>query len=371
MNNNVLPSKRRNSSIELLRIISMVMIMFYHFAIHGHFDFATASVSVTRLWLNFISMGGKIGVDLFVLISGYYLISDTKSLNFKKILKLWGQVFFYSVVIYVLTCAFGISQFSFTDLIKCIFPITFSQWWFASTYFVLYFLHPFINKFLCSISKKAYQSLLLLLIVFWSVIPTLTATKFESNSLLWFMLLYAISGYIKLYGLNPKIKNNQYVIIFAVVSILTYLSGIAITVAGVKFKSVASHFTYFYNQEKINVLIICVSLFMIFINLKMNYHKWINIIASASFGVYLIHDDNFLRTFIWKDLFNVSSFEGSAVVIPYSIAVIITLYAVCTAIDLIRQKVVEKPYLIIVDKLSQPVCNKVKKVTDCIKKIVF
>lgn len=86
---------------------------------------------------------------------------------------------------------------------------------------------------------------------------------------------------------------------------------------------------------------------------------------------YLIHDDNFLRTFIWKDLFNVSSFEGSAVVIPYSIAVIITLYAVCTAIDLIRQKVVEKPYLIIVDKLSQPVCNKVKKVTDCIKKIVF
>ena len=110
---------------------------------------------------------------------------------------------------------------------------------------------------------------------------------------------------------------------------------------------------------------------MIFINLKMNYHKWINIIASASFGVYLIHDDNFLRTFIWKDLFNVSSFEGSAVVIPYSIAVIITLYAVCTAIDLIRQKVVEKPYLIIVDKLSQPVCNKVKKVWDCIKKIVF
>lgn len=32
---------------------------------------------------------------------------------------------------------------------------------------------------------------------------------------------------------------------------------------------------------------------------------------------------------------------------------------------------VEKPYLIIVDKLSQPVCNKIKKVTDCIKKLFF
>jgi len=36
-----------------------------------------------------------------------------------------------------------------------------------------------------------------------------------------------------------------------------------------------------------------------------------------------------------------------------------------------RENVVEKPYLIIVDKLSQPVCNKAKKVTHCIKKIVF
>ncbi len=33
---------------------------------------------------------------------------------------------------------------------------------------------------------------------------------------------------------------------------------------------------------------------------------------------------------------------------------------------------VEKPYLIIVDKLSQPVCNKVKKVTHCINlKVIF
>ena len=249
MNNDVLQSKQRNSSIELLRIISMVMIMFHHFAIHGNFDFATASVSVSRMWLNLILMGGKISVDLFVLISGYFLISDTKALNLKRIFKLWGQVFFYSVVIYVITCAFGISQFSLTDLVKCIFPITFSQWRFASTYFVLYFLHPFINKFLCSVSKKVYQSLLVLLIIFWSVIPTLTATQFESNSLLWFMLLYAIAGYIKLYGLNPKIKNIHYVIIFALMSIFTYLSSIAITVAGTKFNSLTSHFTDFYNRE--------------------------------------------------------------------------------------------------------------------------
>lgn len=59
MNNNVLPSKQRNSSIELLRIISMVMIMFYHFSIHGHFDFATASVSVSVCGLILFQWAGK------------------------------------------------------------------------------------------------------------------------------------------------------------------------------------------------------------------------------------------------------------------------------------------------------------------------
>lgn len=371
MKENILLQKKRNSSLELLRIISMVMIMFYHFAIHGHFDFSTASVSVSRMWLNLISMGGKIGVDLFIIISGYFLISDTSPLNIKRMLKLWGQVFFYSVVIYALACVFGISQFNLISLIKCVFPITFTQYWFASSYFVLYLLHPFLNKFLCSLSKKTYQSLLVLLIICWSVIPTLTTTNFESNSLLWFMVLYAISGYIKLYGLNEKNKNNHYVVICVLMSFLTYLSSIAITVAGTRFNSLASHFTYFYSQEKINILVICVSMFMIFVNLKMSYNKWINLVACASFGVYLIHDNNYLRTFIWRDLFKVSLFESSAVIIPYSIAVILLIYVVCTVIDLIRQKTVEKPYLKVVDKLSPLLCRAMKKVIDGFKKIVF
>ena len=67
----------RNSAIELLRIISMIMIVFHHFAVHGGFDFG-ASLSPTHFWYNFILMGGKIGVNVFVLISGYYLIDNDK-----------------------------------------------------------------------------------------------------------------------------------------------------------------------------------------------------------------------------------------------------------------------------------------------------
>ena len=60
----------RNSSVELLRIISMVMIVFHHFAVHGGFKWDANAVTIPHFWYNFIIMGGKIGVDIFVLISG-------------------------------------------------------------------------------------------------------------------------------------------------------------------------------------------------------------------------------------------------------------------------------------------------------------
>ena len=74
----------RNSSIELLRIISMVMIMFHHFAYHGNFEWNYNEITIPHLWYNFILMGGKVGVNIFVLISGFFLIErvcETFSVN--------------------------------------------------------------------------------------------------------------------------------------------------------------------------------------------------------------------------------------------------------------------------------------------------
>lgn len=65
--------KIRNSSIELLRILAMIMIVSCHFATHGGFSFDVKIVSIPRLWWSFIEMGGNLGVDIFVLISGYML----------------------------------------------------------------------------------------------------------------------------------------------------------------------------------------------------------------------------------------------------------------------------------------------------------
>lgn len=40
--------QNRNSSIELLRIISMILIVFHHFAFHGGFKWQTNSVTISH-----------------------------------------------------------------------------------------------------------------------------------------------------------------------------------------------------------------------------------------------------------------------------------------------------------------------------------
>lgn len=64
--------RHRYSNIELLRIISMILIVAHHFSVHGGFDFSSTSFSVNRLYIQFLAMGGKIGVDIFCYYFGIF-----------------------------------------------------------------------------------------------------------------------------------------------------------------------------------------------------------------------------------------------------------------------------------------------------------
>lgn len=366
-------AKQRNSSIELLRIISMAMIVFYHFAFYGEFAWNPTDVTLSQMWCKFISMGGKVGVNVFLLISGYYLVSDNsdKVINIGKVLKIWGQLLFYSVVIYVIAGVTGISSFGIKSLIGAILPVTFEQWWFASGYFVLYLLHPFINKLLNSISKAQYRKLLVLLVICWSVIPTVTNRSFQGSVLSWFITVYIIAGYIRLHGLNPKFKTGHYFVMWLVCTALTYLSGIAFTVLGVKWPKLAERFDYLYWQEKITTLLISISLFMVFATLQMKCHKWINVIASGTFAVYLIHDHDTVRTFLWHDLFQNRLYQNSPFIVVYSVLAVLAVFIVCVLIDFVRQLVFERIYMSFVDKYSEKLLKPVKALINWAERIVF
>lgn len=362
----------RNTSIELLRIISMIMIMFHHFAYHGNFEWNFNEVTLPHLWYDFILMGGKVGVDIFVLISGYFLIENTEKLfQPKKLLKFWGQVVFYSIMTYLLSVMLRLNAFEIKQLIKVCLPITYPGWWFASTYFMLYLIHPFLNKLLLGLSKTEYQYLILMMVLCWSIIPTATTQLFESNSLLWFVTLYGIAGYVNLYGGNQKLQSKHYFSLYFMVLIITYTVSTTFLFLGTKKEEWSTHAIDFFEIERLPILLMAITLFMGFVTLKMNYHKWINMIASATFGVYLIHDSSYIRYYLWTNIFKINQYQDSTFLILYSILVVFILYVSCTMIDLIRKKLVEKPYMLFVNHYTYYFLKSFKIICEMFRKWIF
>lgn len=354
---------QRQSNFELLRIAAMVMIVFHHFAIHGGFAYEGTERSIPRLWYHFIIMGGKIGVNLFVLISGYFLIQSTATgIDPGRVLKLWGTVAFYSAAIYGILF---IRKFSVTHFLGCFLPITKRAWWFASTYFVLYLIHPSINRLLRALDKKSYQRLLLLTLLLWCVIPTILDEYFESNYLLWFMTLYALAGYMRLYGLNPAFVRYSGVLA-GVFAVLTYAS----SVTAIVWETGRDPFAY-YGMQKLPTLLVSVFLFLAFANLKISWNRWINLISSATFGVYLIHDNAFVRNLLWRVVFRNAQYQDSLLLIPYSVAVVCMVYIGCTLLDLLRQATVERMYMGIVSRNIEKISSGFGKMVSCIQSLIF
>lgn len=329
----------RNSSIEALRIISMIMIVICHYHFMGkHCGSLTPMEDslFSRIVMFLKCQCGVVADNIFVLISGYFLV-ESKEISIKRILKLWEQILFYSIVIYCISSLLSLGDgLSLKTTIAYFLPITSNKYWFASTYLVLYVIHPFLNIIINHINKKNYLILLLFAISMWCIIPSITIHRFESNPLIWFITLYFISGYIKKYGLSTGLNFKMYIII----SVLLYI-------ASAIFFATAGKYIFAFNSDPVfyvqHILILAPALctFIAFVNLKPRNNRIINIIASATFGVYLIHMHPCIYIPIWKCLSNMSG----------TIA-IVTVYVGCTIIELLRQFTIEKPFLRMIDKLN-------------------
>ena len=102
---------------------------------------------------------------------------DTPYLKFvlnSPFLKFILEVLSYSLGIYIILTYLGYFEFSTVNLVKCLFPLSFKVYWFATVYLIIYILSPFINRLIKSLSKKEFCLLNIILFIICSIIPTLT-----------------------------------------------------------------------------------------------------------------------------------------------------------------------------------------------------
>ena len=360
----------RNSNIELLRIVCIFLIILRHYSTQVNYgDINTEVWTWQRLFLQVITIGGSTANNIFLLISGYFLIG--KKVNFKRVVVLIAEMFFYSWIIMIVLYTTGVLPFSFKEMGKALFPIWFGYNWYVCCYVILCCFLPFINPFLESLSKERYQRLLMISILIWSVAYTFYGKNYLGTdfSIDHFVIIYALGGYIKKYGLSlKKMKWRNCFIICALVHIASVLSlNLLGKYLGVK--TLITHATFFSDATNILSVIVATSAFAWVISAKPHYSKGVNIIAKSVIGVFLIHHNPLMRQVLWEILYpNVNYFTSDFFALHCLIKVS-SIFVACILIDQVRLLTVDRLFNIYLDHHWESICLKCNKIKDKVKRL--
>lgn len=340
--------KMRNSNLELFRIVLMLMIIAHHYVVNSGltalYDFS--HISGNQLFLEFFGWGGKCGINCFVLITGYFMC--TKQFTWRKFLKLYLEIKFYRITIFLIFALCGYEAFSLSGAFKATFNVALGIGKnFPASFIALFLLIPFINKLIDNLSKKSHLHLLLVLLAVYSLLETLFFNKaFEYIG--WYVTVYLIGAYLRLYPF-PFAKNVKRCAALALAMFsLCMLSIIAFTYIPWLPKNV---YYCVSDSNKILAITSAVSFFLLFNSIQLKPSRVINTLASATFGVFLIHANGpTMRHWLWHDTLKNVTFFNSDYLWLHAIVSIALVFAVCCCLDLARQYLFEKPLFKLLDR---------------------
>ena len=334
----------RNQSIELLRIISMCMIIVLHF-----FAYSNVAQNVTLFSTGYftkilIQSICNVAVNCYILISGYFCIQSRFKL--KKLAVLFLQVWFYSVIFYFLAVYFDFTTFSIKDLLFSMFPTLTRQYWFVTTYVGAYLLSPIIRNITLKIDQKTHFMLLgtgfILFVVYYNFFFFCDNLNFGgATGIVWFIYLYFWGSYLARYYIPDykKIHIIHYlsIVLLAILShvpfyLIYFLTGNELFLQG------AGIFNSVYNS--IFVFISSILFFIIFLNIKLNLksflYRIVMSLSAVSFSVYLIHENPYVRNILWKS-FDFSQITSPLEIVFYCMSITGGIYTLCWGIDVIRK----------------------------------
>lgn len=103
---------------------------------------------------------------------------------------------------------------------------------------------------------------------------------------------------------------------------------------------------YFGNMYMVPTAAASIGLFCIFKDLSLRCSKLVNLAAKGTFGVYLIHENVFVRQLLWPH-FDFVFNSGAALVVPLALVSVIVVFVVLDVLDLVRLHFLEKPLFVL------------------------
>ena len=292
-------TQKRNANIELLRIVAMLMILTLHFNFQSKALLELGEpASHVRIFATILEAIAITGVNVYVLISGYFLSAST--VKFSKMLQLILQVYFYTLLVSAAMMFVGAYTVRPEDkldrTLKYLFPISAEHYWFVTAYVIMYALAPVMNAAVNTLKRKQMKAVIIGLLFWFCVIKSVVPVQFGTDRMGydfgWFICLYLIAAYIRKYNVVIFRDAKRSAIVFAVSAAVIA----ALSLVFYKINYDTGRFNYYAGVPNhynfIFTLTGALGLFSLFrfMKLKENFFaEVIRIIAPYTLGVYLLH----------------------------------------------------------------------------------
>ena len=313
--------RKRNSNLELLRIISMCGIISLHYFGMGGVVQNNTFPGLPWFFTHVINSFAVPLVNGFVLITGYFMI-DTNKFSLRKTIDCLIITALYGGLSYLIALCTGNNSFSIGGVIEAIFPFIIGKRWFVQTYIILILFAPFVNKVLRSLTCLQYKILLavqLSIFCVWYSVGLNAPLLDDGYGIINFITLYMIGGFIR-YNKEEKVLNwnmKGYVGVYAICAIVTF---------------VLSYFINPYGYAFITNIIGASAIFIFFLKWDLGTKTLINKVSLATFDVYFVHSDFNTSYLLFSELLGGKHVVDSPLMIPHMIAVIPVVWIVgCVA----------------------------------------
>ena len=329
---------KRESNFEVMRTLAMFFIVVYHCLTHGvggGYEFSTVQpVSLSNLlFSDFMLVFSSIAVNLYVMISGYFL-SD---LDFKmnRIVRIWVQACFYSCVITIIMMSLGLVPFNIVSVGKSLFPLSTDAYWFVTQFFGLMIISPFLMMLIKQLSYKQFVWLLIGgAFICLAIIPDFPLGKrfhvAHGNSVWSFAYLFLIAGFIRHH--LQEITNGK---LITAILLVTFLTMACEFFSGYHHEYISLYWFNYNGLPFILSVIVFVLVRQIHVPDSVFWNMLVKL-APYSFGVYLIHDQLLVRDWLWNNI-PITSFCDQWIYPLVVIGLCMLIFLSCAFIDYIRK----------------------------------
>ncbi len=371
--------KPREANFELLRILSMWMVVILH-----TLSRADALVEIgmplspLRLVGNYMEALCIVAVNVYVLLSGYFL--SGAPFRLKRLGRLLGQVFFYVWLIPVCMVLLGQSV-QITDIwsiFHYLLPVSMEHYWFITAYVLLFAFLPVLNAGIAALEQKTYRKILWTALFFFCILKSICPVQLNTDragyDFGWFICLYLLAAYGRRYGflsllpakiqgkIKRKIQHKEAaadgsgkrsenagkrragLCLYLVSASLLWLLSCLLWIVHERCGALAYYAQVPFHYNALLTLTGALGIFTFFRYCTIREGWAARIIRKLSpytLGVYLIHEHMDLRDrwfgLVEKLLGQVP--ENPLLFVIWVLAAAIVVYVVCTAIDWVRSKV--------------------------------